>query len=181
MSRLGKLPILIPKGVEIRIEQNVIFCKGAKGQLQLKFDPRISIARKNSKLWVSLIDDKKNKALWGTTRQLVANMILGVTEGFEKKLEFKGVGFRASVQGKKLMLDVGFSHQVEVDIPEGIDVKVEKNIISVSGIDKQLVGQIAAEIRAIKPVEPYKETGLKYVGEHVQRKAGKKAVAVEGT
>lgn len=176
MSRIGRQPIIIPGGVEIKISGNNIQCKGPKGELKFNFDPRISISKKDSKLWIILVKDKKNKALWGTTRQIVANMISGVTSGFEKKLEIHGVGFRAQTRGNKLILTCGFTHPVEVEAPKNIQFKVEKNIITVTGLDKQLVGQIAAKIREVKVPEPYKGKGIRYVGEYIYRKAGKKAV-----
>jgi large subunit ribosomal protein L6 len=181
MSRIGKLPIIIPAGVEIKISGNNVYCKGPKGELKFNFDPRISISKKNSELKVTLVKDKKNKALWGTTRQIISNMIVGVTKGFEKKLEIQGIGFRAQVSGDRLILTCGFTHPVEIKAPKGIQFKVEKNIITVLGIDKQLVGQIAAEIRSKRPPEPYKGKGIRYVGEYVYRKAGKKAVAAVGS
>lgn len=180
MSRIGKKPIEIPGGVEATITQKNISVKGAKGSLDFTFhdDVEVNIEEKLIKV-NALRETKQARALWGLTRMLVANMIEGVTKGFEKQLELQGVGFRMAVQGKKLNMALGFSHPVEIEIPDGIEAKVEKNILTVSGIDKQKVGQFAATIRALKKVEPYKGKGFRYVGEKVRRKAGKKAVGAD--
>lgn len=180
MSRIGKLSITIPKEVEVNILKNNIRCKGPKGELEFNFDPKISISKNDSELKIVLVKDKKNKALQGTTRQIISNMILGVVSGFEKKLEIQGVGFKAQTRGNKLILTCGFTHPVEIEAPKNIQFKVEKNIITISGIDKQLVGQIAAKIRETNPPEPYKGKGIRYVDEYIYRKAGKKAVASAG-
>ena len=179
MSRIGKKPIEIPAGVEVAIDGNSVRVKGPKGELNNDFLSQAIISKDNSeiKIGVKDPDNKKQRAIWGLTRALIANMISGVSNGFEKKLEFTGVGFRAILKGQDLELSLGFSHPVAVKAPEGITFKVEKNSITISGIDKQLVGQTAAGIRAKKPVEPYKGKGIKYEGEFVRRKAGKKAVA----
>lgn len=176
MSRIGKLPIKIPEGAEINIADDLIKCKGPKGELSLKIDPCVKVEKKESEIVVTLKKDC-NAALWGTYRQLIANMLSGVLKEYEKKLEIVGVGFKAQAQGDKLVLNIGFSHPVEIKAPQGISFKVEKNIIIVTGIDKQLVGQIAAEIRAHKVPEPYKGKGIRYVDEYVRKKEGKKAVA----
>jgi len=177
MSRIGKKPILIPEGVEVKIEGNTIKVKGEKGELQKEVRPEIGIELKEGKIIVlPKIETKQTKTLWGTTRALIANMIKGVKEGYEKKLEIEGLGFKAILEGNDLTLSVGFSHQVKIKTPPGIKISVEKNIITVSGIDKELVGQIASNIRKIKPAEPYKGKGIKYVGEVIRRKAGKKVV-----
>lgn len=176
MSRIGKKPIIIPDQVEVTIDKDRIKVKGPKGELTEKIHPFVKIDLQDKQM--SVLPDKKTKstsALWGLFRALIANMVLGVTEGFEKKLEIQGVGFRAQVQGKDLILHLGLSHPVEVAAPEGIEIKVEKNIITISGTDKQLVGQIAAKIRALKKPEPYKGKGIRYMGEVVRIKAGKKA------
>lgn len=181
MSRIGKLPISIPEGVEIQIEKNKITCQGPKGTLSFSYNPKVRVERKGDKISVILFKkDRKAKQIWATTRTLIANMIEGVTKGFEKKLEIQGVGFRAEVKGKQLILYVGLSHPVEITAPEGIEFKVEKNIISVKGIDKQLVGQTAAKIREVKKPEPYKGKGIRYLDEHIIRKVGKKTVGAEG-
>lgn len=178
MSRIGKKPIDIPSGVEVKIEGDEIFVKGPKGELSLKFRREAEVEKNGEKIVVSPGKKSKNtKALWGLYRALIANMVKGVSEGFEKKLEIRGVGYKARVEGDYLILSVGFSHEVKVKKPEGIDFSVEKNIITVSGIDKEKVGQIAAKIRDIRPPEPYKGKGIRYLGEEVRTKVAKKAVA----
>ncbi len=182
MSRVGKKPILIPENVEIKIERQKIIVKGPKGELQKEIRPEIKLEVEKDKILV--IPQKKTKgtkAFWGLTRALVFNMVKGVTEGYEKKLQLEGVGYKANLEGEELVLQVGFSHPVKIEKPEGINFLVEKNIITVSGINKELVGQIAAKIRKVRPPEPYKGKGIRYVGEEVRRKAGKKVVGTEGT
>ena len=175
MSRIGKKPIKIPEKVKVTIEGQKVLVEGPKGKLERKLRPEIGVKIENNEIVVfPKIETKKTKALWGTTRQIIFNMVEGVTKGFEKKLEIKGLGYKAQLEGKTLILHVGFSHPVKVEIPEGINVSVEKNIISVSGIDKELVGQVAAKIKQVKPAEPYKEKGIKYVGEKIRRKVAKK-------
>ena len=177
MSRIGKKPILIPETVEVKIEENVVKVKGPKGELFRKIRPEIRIEAKEDKILVSPKEEnRQNKALWGLSRTLIFNMIEGVTTGFEKKLEIQGVGFKAEVKDGEIWLYVGFSSPVVLKIPQGIDISIAKNIITVSGIDKELVGQITATIRKKKPPEPYKGKGIRYVGEVVRRKLGKKAV-----
>ncbi len=176
MSRIGKKPILIAPGVEVKENDGRLEVKGPKGQLSLEIPTGIKAEIKDDKIFFSLLkSDKKTNALWGLTRTLAANMIEGVTKGFEKRLEINGVGFKARVEGKDLILDVGYSHPIKIEAKEGIAFNVEKNIIIVSGIDKELVGQVAAEIRRIKPPEPYKGKGIKYINEVIKRKLGKKA------
>ena len=189
MSRIGKKTIIIPENVEIKIESGQIIVKGSKGELkqsipsQIKLDLRdisLDTSSQGKELVVSPQDKSKNTpALWGLFRALIFNMVRGVTEGFEKKLEIEGVGYRASLVGNKLILNVGLSHPVEIEAPAGIEFKVDKNIITVSGLDKQLVGQVAAKIRAQRKPEPYKGKGIRYLGEVIRKKAGKKAVSVE--
>lgn len=184
MSRIGKKPINIPEKVEIKIENDRIIVKGPKGELSQPLPDRIKAVIEDSEQGkiLKIAPEKKNKeiaALWGLSRALVFNMIKGVTEGFEKQLQIEGVGFRAVVQGSKLVLSLGLSHPVEMEAPKGIEFKVEKNIITISGIDKQLVGQVAAKIRDFKKPEPYKGKGIRYVGEVIRRKAGKKAAGAE--
>ena len=180
MSRIGKKPILIPEGVEIKIEDGRVVVKGPKGELFLKIQPEIKIEMEDKKLSVRpKIDGKKTKAFWGTTRAILANTIKGAKEGYEKKLEIEGLGYRAQLSGDNLLLYVGFSHPVEIKSPTGIKFLVEKNIITVSGIDKELVGQISANIRKVKPPEPYKGKGIRYSGEVIRRKVGKKAAATK--
>lgn len=181
MSRIGKKPVFLENGIEAKIEGQVITVKGPKGSLSLAIHPhvRIALAEEEGKkqLQVSVLDEelKDDRALWGLFRALLRNMVEGVTKGYEKKLEVNGVGFKAAVSGKKLVLEVGYSHEAEFQIPDGVTVTVEKNIITVSGIDKQQVGEAAANIRSIRKPEPYQGTGIKYVDEMIRRKAGKAA------
>lgn len=176
MSRIGKKPINIPQGVTVAVEKNVVSVKGAKGALEFKFNPEVEVKITENEVVVDKTGKAKNApAIWGTTARIIENMVTGVTEGFEKKLELNGVGFRMAIQGKTITLALGFSHPVIVEVPAGLEVKIEGNVMSVAGIDKHAVGQFAANIRALKPVEPYKGKGFKYVGEHVRRKEGKKS------
>lgn len=177
MSRIGKNPIAIPAGVEVKIEGEVIEVKGPKGVLTQIIHPLVAVEKNDNAITIKVQDesDRSQGALWGLFGSLIRNMITGVTEGFVKKLEINGVGMKAAAAGKKLTLNVGFSHPVEFAVPQGIEISVEGNIITISGIDKQLVGEVAAQIRKIKKVEPYKGKGIKYVGEDFIRKAGKAA------
>jgi len=176
MSRIGKKPVIIESGVEAKESDGRIDIKGPKGQLFLEVPSEIKIEIKDNQIHFSILkEDKRTRSLWGLMRTLTSNMVEGVTKGFEKKLEINGVGFKARVEGKDLFLDVGYSHPVKVDAEEGIEFKVEKNIITVSGIDKELVGQVAAKIRRVKKPEPYKGKGIKYIDEIIKRKLGKKA------
>lgn len=179
MSRIGKKPILIPKEVEVKINGQSVLVKGVKGALTLALHPKIKAEVKDQEIIVVVArtEDKEEKSLWGLFRSLINNMVEGVTKGFSKQLEINGIGFKAAVSGRKLILNVGYSHPVEYEIPQDIEIKAEKNIIIISGIDKQKVGQVAAEIRAVKKPEPYKGKGIKYAGEVIRRKAGK---AVKG-
>lgn len=180
MSRIGKQSVIIPDGVKVKIDRKNISVKGPKGSLDFDFHPDMKVEMKEKEIKVSIgKKTKQSGALWGMTRMLVANMVQGVTKGYEKQIELQGVGFRMAVQGKKLNMALGFSHPVDVEIPEGIEAKIDKNILTISGIDKQKVGQFAASIRALKKVEPYKGKGFRYVGEIVKKKAGKKAVGAE--
>ena len=177
MSRIGKKPILIPENVEVKIEGNKVIVKGPKGELSREIRPEIKVETKEEKIFVSpQVETKKTKAFWGLTRALIANMVKGATEGFEKKLEMVGLGFRASLEGENLVLQVGFTHPVKIKAPQGIKFSVEKNIITISGVDKEKVSQMAAKIRKVRPPEPYKGKGIRYLGEVVRRKVGKKAV-----
>ena len=181
MSRIGKKSILIPAGVEITIEGKNVSVKGPKGEACFKVSPEIEVEKKEGKFFVSInTETKLAKSLWGLSRVMIANMIKGVTEGFGKKLEIQGIGFKAALEGENLVLSMGFSHPVKMKIPQGIKVTVEKNIINISGIDKELVGQFTANIRRIKPPEPYKGKGIRYVGEVVRRKVGKKVATTTG-
>jgi large subunit ribosomal protein L6 len=178
MSRIGKKPIEIPSGVEVRVEGNKVIVKGPKGEISREFRPEIGFEIKEGKIFVfPKLETKMTKALWGTYRQLIFNMIEGVTKGYEKKLEIEGIGYKASMESENLILRVGFSHPVVISPPKGIKISVDKNVITVSGIDKELVGQVAANIRNVKPAEPYKGKGLKYLGERIRKKVGKKATA----
>lgn len=177
MSKVGKKSIQIPQGVEVKIGDEILEVKGPKGTLNLEVHPLANVSLEENELKVKRArKTKEANAIWGLTRALVANMVLGVTQGYEKKLELQGVGFRMSLQGRKLVMALGFSHPVEAEIPEGLEAKIEENnILSISGIDKQKVGQFAAEIRGLKKAEPYKGKGFRYQGEKVRRKVGKKA------
>lgn len=179
MSRLGKKPVQIPEGVVVRIEDDSIFIKGPKGELTQKIHPSVLIQQKDNCLLFKVKNpkEKKQKALWGLFQRLVSNMVIGVTQGNEKRLELIGVGYRAQVEGQKLILSVGFSHPVEFILPDQIEVKIEKNVIIISGVNKKLVGETAAQIRKIRKPEPYKGTGIRYFGEVIRKKAGKKAVS----
>jgi len=178
MSRIGKKPITIPDGVEIKIEGSKVTVKGSKGELSREFRPEVSIEQKEKEVFVSpKIETKKTAAFWGLSRALLANMIEGVSEGFEKKLEIHGVGYKANLEGENLVLNVGYSHSVKIEKTEGVTFLVEKNLITVSGIDNELVGQVAAKIRRVRPPEPYKGKGIRYLDEVVRKKEGKKVVA----
>ena len=176
MSRIGKQPIDIPEGVEVKIKDNLVSAKGPKGELTQTIHPFVNIEIKDKQISVSVLkpDDKFQRSLWGLTQRLVSNLIIGVSQGYEKKLEFNGVGYRVEVKGKELVLNLGFSHPINYQIPEKINITVNKKIIIVSGIDKQLIGETAAQIRCFRPPEPYKGKGIKYVDEIIRRKVGKK-------
>jgi large subunit ribosomal protein L6 len=174
MSRIGKLPVEIPAGVTITVDGGVIKVTGPKGNLETTQLPHVEVAISENVLTVTRkSDDKPAKAQHGLMRALINNMVEGVTKGFEKKLEVNGVGFKVALQGNKLVLNLGFSHPIGFIAPEGITLAVDKMNISVSGINKQQVGQVAADIRKLKKPEPYKGKGIKYEGEYIIRKAGK--------
>ena len=176
MSRIGKLPISVPGGVTITVDDgNTVTVKGPKGTLTEKISPDMMIEQDNGVLHVKRpSDDKQHRALHGLTRSLIHNMVVGVTEGFAKNLEIEGVGYRAQLQGSKLVLNMGYSHPVEFEAPEGISFEVPApNRITVKGISKQQVGQMAADIRAVREPEPYKGKGIRYTGERIIRKEGK--------
>jgi len=177
MSRIGKQTITLPSGVELSVGSDSVTVKGSKGELTSPLFPGITVEQEGNVVSVlcSDLDTKKTKSFYGLVRSLLASNVIGVTKGFEKKLELRGVGYRAQAQGSKLNLSLGFSHPVEYQVPEGISAVVDKNFIIVSGIDKQKVGQVAAEIRAFRPPEPYKGKGVRYVDEYVAMKEGKKA------
>ncbi len=176
MSRIGRMPIAIPAGVTITVaDGNVVTVKGPKGTLTKEFHPDMIIKTEGNELTVSRPSEiKMHKALHGLTRTLLSNMVVGVTDGFEKKLEVNGVGYRAQLQGKKLVMNLGYSHSVEMDPVDGITIEVPSaNEIIIKGIDNQVVGQFAAKVREKRPPEPYKGKGIKYATEHIRRKEGK--------
>ena len=175
MSRIGKKPIDIPAEVTIKLDGQLVSVKGPKGELSYEVHPRVIIEQADNVLNLSIKDtsDKKDKALWGTNRQLVANLITGVTVGFSKQLEINGVGYKWELKGDILVLHVGFSHPVEFKIPTTITASIEKNVITLTSMDKQLLGETAASIRKIRKPEPYKGKGIKYMTEIIIRKAGK--------
>ena len=175
MSRIGRKPINIPAGVDVKVENGVVTVKGPKGELTYKYNPAMTVEVKGAEIEVSRPDDKKeNRSLHGLTRTLINNMIVGVTEGYKKELDVNGVGYRVQKQGNKAVMNLGYSHQVIVE--ETADIKIEvpnPNKIVIIGIDKQKVGQFAAEVREKRPPEPYKGKGIKYVDEYIRRKEGK--------
>lgn len=175
MSRVGMNPVSLPSGVEVKVDGSNVVVKGSKGELTRSFNERIGFEIDNGTVTVIRPDDtRESRALHGLSRALLNNMVLGVSEGFKKELEIQGVGYRAALKGSDLELQVGFSHSVFVDAPEGITFEVpEPTKVIISGIDKELVGQVAANVRGVRPPEPYKGKGIRYVGEYVRRKAGK--------
>ncbi|HEY8490384.1 MAG TPA: 50S ribosomal protein L6 [Dehalococcoidia bacterium] len=176
MSRIGRQPIPLSGQVKVELQDRRVTVSGPKGQLSRELPPFVTVHLEESQMVVTRPSDApKHRAMHGLTRTLLANMVTGVTEGFSKTLEIQGVGYRAQLQGSKLVLSVGFSHPVEVTPPPGISFEVEGNRVTVRGIDKEQVGQVAANIRAIRPPEPYKGKGIRYLGEYVRRKAGKAA------
>ncbi len=177
MSRIGKKPITIPAGVDVKIDGSQVTVKGPKGELSNSFNSAIAIAIENNEIIVTRpSDNKEHRSLHGLTRTLIANMVVGVTEGYKKALEVNGVGYRAQKQGKNLVMNLGYSHQVIMPEVDGITIEVpNNNSIIISGPDKQKVGQFAAEVREKRPPEPYKGKGIKYVDEHIRRKEGKAA------
>jgi large subunit ribosomal protein L6 len=179
MSRVGKAPIELPSGVEVTTTDNAVVVKGPKGSLTQEIDPRISLSIEDGVVSVVRDSDERDvRALHGLSRALIANMVLGVSDGYSKELQAVGVGYRGSLKGSTLELQVGYSHPVSIEAPEGITFEVpEPTRFIVTGIDKQLVGQVAANIRAVRPPEPYKGKGIRYADEYVRRKAGKAGVA----
>jgi len=175
MSRIGKLPIELPSNTQVKIEAGFVVVKGPKGELKEKMNPlaKVEITEKEVVVSVKNPEVKKERAIWGLFRSLINNMVIGVNQGYEKKLEINGVGYRANVQGNKLVINAGYSHPVEYTLPEDITALVAANVITVSGINKYLVGETAAQIRKIRKPEPYKGKGIKYVDEVIRRKAGK--------
>lgn len=182
MSRIGKKSILIPENVKLSLNGQELKFSGPKGQLKIGVPESINVKLQENEIFLKPKKENptnKEKALWGLYRSLIANIVWGVQNGFEKKLEVEGVGFKASLQGDSLVLNLGFVNPIIIKKPEGINFAVEKNIITVSGIDKKLVGDIAAQIRSVKKAEPYKGKGIKYYGEKIKRKEGKKVVAAK--
>jgi large subunit ribosomal protein L6 len=175
MSRIGKIPVKIPDKINVTIEGNNIIVKGPKGQLSKTIPDSVVVNKEDTSIQVSPKNKSiKSQQIYGLYRRLIANMVQGVNEGFQKKLTLQGVGYRSQVQGKNLILSVGYSHPVEIPTPEGIMISVEANTnVLVSGIDKELVGQVAANIRSVRPPEPYKGKGIRYQGEYVRQKVGK--------
>jgi len=183
MSRIGKKPIIIPEGVKVTLEDNILKVVGSKGELSLKIPKGVMVNIKEKQIHVSVINakDKKYRSLWGTIARLITNMIKGVTEGYSKSLELVGIGFKVAVSGNEVVMELGYSHPIKYQLPEGITATVSKNILTISGIDKALVGNVAAEIRKLRKPEPYKGKGIKYVGEIIRKKAGKAAKGVVAT
>jgi len=175
MSRIGRMPIVVPKGVKVSYDPSKVEVSGPKGHLIHQLPQGISVSGEGEKVLIHRADDERSsKALQGLTRSLIANMVAGVTQSFEKRLEIVGIGFRADIQDKALKLSLGFSHPILFPIPEGIKVEVEKQtLITIRGIDRQQVGILAAKLRSIKPPEPYKGKGIRYLGERIRKKVGK--------
>ncbi len=181
MSRIGKQIIEIPNDVTVEVADFIVKVKGPKGQLERKINNKVTVAVEDGKVTVDVAkkEDKKERSLWGTFASHIKNMIAGVTEGFKKELEINGVGYRVSMQGADLKVEAGYSHPVIFKMPENVKAETEKNIIRLTSIDKELLGDTAAKIRAIRKPEPYKGKGIKYMEEHIRRKAGKTAAKSE--
>lgn len=180
MSRIGKKPVILPTGVTVTIADNDVSVKGSKGELKMVLNERSKVEQKTDDagvnyLSVTVIDKKDDAAIWGTMRSLLEGMVKGVSEGWSKQLELNGVGFKMNVAGRTLKMSLGFSHPVDYEIADGIDATIEGNVLTIAGMDKMMVGKVAAEIRALKKPEPYKGKGFKYVGEVIRRKVGKAA------
>lgn len=176
MSRIGRMPIPIPRGVTVDIHKSSVRVKGPKGEISRDFDPDMQINLEDNQIVIQRpTDHRRHRALHGLTRALLNNMVIGVSQGFTRQLQIEGVGYRAELQGKNLVLNVGYSHSVVIEPPADISFEVERGnrVLRVSGIDKELVGEIAARIRRVRPPEPYKGKGIRYSGEYVRRKAGK--------
>ncbi len=182
MSRVGKKPITIPNGVKVEFKDSALEVNGPKGKLVVSVHPKVQVNVADNTVTIDIQNKnvKFERALWGLTRALIANAVSGVVSGYEKKLEINGVGYRGAIAGKTINLALGFSHPVIVTIPEGLSATIDKNVITINGIDKQLVGEFAAKIRSLKKPEPYKGKGIKYSDEVVRRKAGKVVKAVGG-
>ncbi len=180
MSRIGKLPIEIPNGVDVQLNGSHVIVKGPNGTLERTFSPLVTISKEENQIKVTRDTDEKNvRALHGTTRAVIQNMVTGTTTGFTKVLEIVGVGYKAEMNGNDLVINVGFSHPVDVKAPDGVsfDVTEKNRVILVKGVNKEVVGQVAADIRGLRPPEPYKGKGIRYQNERVRRKAGKTAAA----
>ena len=176
MSRIGKKPISIPNGLEVKIDGSSLKFKKSNNEKELDLKGHVDVKIEDGKIEFSPKgEDRQSRAYWGTYRALANNIVLGLTEGFSKQLEINGVGYRAAMKGKVLELNLGFSHPVNFESPKGIEISVDKNVVTIKGDDKQQVGQVAAEIRGFRPPEPYKGKGIKYLEEHIIRKAGKTA------
>ncbi|WP_299084297.1 50S ribosomal protein L6 [uncultured Campylobacter sp.] len=176
MSRIGKKPISIPNGVEVKIDGSSLKFKKSNNEKELDLKGHVDVKIEDGKIEFSPKgEDRQSRAYWGTYRALANNIVLGLTEGFSKQLEINGVGYRAAMKGKVLELNLGFSHPINFESPKGIEISVDKNVVTIKGDDKQQVGQVAAEIRGFRPPEPYKGKGIKYLEEHIIRKAGKTA------
>ena len=176
MSRVGQKPVAVPEGTEIQIVDQLVRAKGKLGERSVTLPREVEVSQEDNLIWVKpRSESKRAQAMWGTSQSIVSNLVTGVTEGYSKTLEITGVGYRAAVQGKTLNLQLGYSHDINYPIPEGIDIKCEnQTTIEVSGADKQAVGQVAAEVRAFRKPEPYKGKGIRYRGEQILRKEGKK-------
>lgn len=178
MSRIGKEPINVPEGVSVDLQPNLVTVKGPNGELQVNVHQEINVEQEKNIINVTRPSDSKiHRSLHGTSRVLIANAIHGVEKGYSKELEIRGIGFQANMQGKRLLLQLGFSHDICFDPPEGIDIKTNRTEITISGIDKQLVGEVAAKIRSFRKPEPYKGKGIRYKGEYVRSKQGKTVAA----
>ena len=176
MSRIGKNPVTIPAEINVSVEGSVVVFKKGSVQKELDTKGNVEVKVEDGKIvFVPKSDDRQDRAYWGTYRALSANIIVGLTKGYQKQLEINGVGYRAAVKGNTLELQLGFSHPINYEFPKGLQITVEKNLITIKGDDKQVVGQVAAEVRSFRPPEPYKGKGVKYVEEHIRRKAGKTA------
>jgi large subunit ribosomal protein L6 len=175
MSRVGKQPIAVPGGIDVSIKDRTVTVKGPKGELSFEFSPLVEVKQDNNEVVVTRVNETKEaRAMHGTVRSIIDNMIIGVKDGYKKELEINGVGFRAQLQGKTVTMSLGYSHPIVFEVPDGIDVTVpEATRIVVEGCDKQMVGQVSARLRSFYPAEPYKGKGVKYKGEQIRRKAGK--------
>ncbi|MEX0931988.1 MAG: 50S ribosomal protein L6 [Candidatus Saccharimonadales bacterium] len=180
MSRVGKVPVQIPSGVQVELKGSSLTIHGTKGELNVNVLPDTSVEVKDDQVIVTAAKKATNTANQGLVRTLIENAVMGVTEGFEKRLRIEGVGYRANISGKNIKLELGFSHPIEYTLPEGVEANIAENVLTVSGIDKQLVGQVAANIRAYRKPEPYKGKGIRYENEQVKRKAGKTAAGGAG-